>query len=258
MFNSNGTSPIKRSFAVRSTIAVGLGTSAFVLTSAALAQDQATSQSEALTEVTVTGSRIRGVEPTGSKVIALDRDQIVETGAPSTSDLIRQLPQIVGLGASETASSAQNGAANVTRGIAVNLRGIGSNATLLLLGGRRMPPAGTQGQFTDASVIPSIALERLEVVADGGSAIYGSDAITGVVNLVPRRDFEGAESSARYGMADSYYDWSVGQIGGVKWQSGRATAAVEYTVHSALEGADRDFYTSDLRSAGGSDLRSQQ
>ena len=258
MFNSNGTSPIKRSFAVRSAIAVVLGTSAFVLTPAALAQDQATPQSDALTEVTVTGSRIRGVEPTGSKVIALDRDQIVETGAPSTSDLIRQLPQIVGLGASETASSAQNGAANVTRGIAVNLRGIGSNATLLLLGGRRMPPAGTQGQFTDASVIPSIALERLEVVADGGSAIYGSDAITGVVNLVPRRDFEGAESSARYGMADSYYDWSVGQIGGLKWQSGRATAAVEYTVHSALEGADRDFYTSDLRSAGGSDLRSQQ
>ncbi|HEY6640514.1 TonB-dependent receptor plug domain-containing protein [Povalibacter sp.] len=260
MFASKETLDGSRSLGVRSGVAVALGTGAFLFGSAALAQAQAQAEAKAevLMEVTVTGSRIRGVEPTGSKVIALDRDQIIETGAPSTADLIRQLPQIVGLGASETASGAQNGAANVTRGIAVNLRGIGSNATLLLLGGRRMPPAGTQGQFTDASVIPAIAVERLEVVADGGSAIYGSDAITGVVNLVPRRDFEGAESSARYGMADGYYDWSVGQIGGLKWQSGHVTAAIEYAVHSALDGADRDFYTSDLRSAGGTDLRSQQ
>jgi iron complex outermembrane recepter protein len=258
MFTGNKIVRVTRSCALRSAVAVAVGTSAILAGPVAFAQSQSATQTEELTEVTVTGSRIRGVEPTGSKVIALDRAQIVETGAPSTADLIRQLPQIVGLGASETASSAQNGAANVTRGIAVNLRGIGSNATLLLLGGRRMPPAGTQGQFTDASVIPSIAVERLEVVADGGSAIYGSDAITGVVNLVPRRDFEGAESSARYGMADGYYDWSVGQIGGLKWQSGHVTAAIEYTTHSSLEGKDRDFYTSDLRNAGGSDLRSQQ
>lgn len=240
-----------RSFASNSSVAA----IALALSPAAFAQ--APSEQEP-NEVVITGSRIRGVEPTGSNVIALDRELIIETGAPSTGDLIRRLPQVIGLGASETASGAQNGAANVTRGIAVNLRGIGSNATLLLLGGRRMPPAGTQGQFTDASVIPTIAIERLEVVADGGSAIYGSDAITGVVNLVPRRGFEGAESSARYGIADGYYDWSVGQIGGFAWQSGHLTAAVEYTYHSALEGADRDFYTSDLRAAGGSDLRSQQ
>ena len=244
-----------RSSALRNSVAAALGTGTLVLAPALLAQTQTEEQ---LNEVVITGSRIRGVQPTGSSVIALDREVIVETGAPSTGDLIRRLPQVVGLGASETASGAQNGAANVTRGIAVNLRGIGSNATLLLLGGRRMPPAGTQGQFTDASVIPTIAIERLEVVADGGSAIYGSDAVTGVVNLVPRRDFEGAETSARYGFADDYYDWSVGQIGGFSWQSGHMTAAIEYTYHSALEGADRGFYTSDLSSRGGSDFRSQQ
>ncbi len=252
---SRGPAQITRSLALRLSIAAALGTSALALAPGAMSQTQG---AEEPTEVIITGSRIRGVEPTGSNVIALDREVIVETGAPSTGDLIRRLPQIVGLGASETGSSAQNGAANVTRGIAVNLRGIGSNATLLLLGGRRMPPAGTQGQFTDASVIPTIAVERLEVVADGGSAIYGSDAITGVVNLVPRRSFEGAETSARYGAADGYHDWSVGQIGGFSWQSGHVTAAIEHTYHSALEGTDRDFYTSDLRSAGGSDFRSQQ
>ena len=245
---------ITRSLALRTSIAAALGTSTLAFTPAAMSQ----SQSEEPTEVVITGSRIRGVEATGSNVIALDRDVIIETGAPSTGDLIRRLPQVVGLGASETGSSAQNGAANVTRGIAVNLRGIGSNATLLLLGGRRMPPAGTQGQFTDASVIPSIAVERLEVVADGGSAIYGSDAVTGVVNLVPRRSFEGAETSARYGVADGYTDYSIGQIGGFSWDTGHLMAALEYTHHSALDGDDRDFYTSDLRSRGGSDFRSQQ
>jgi iron complex outermembrane recepter protein len=211
-----------------------------------------------VTEVVVTGSRIRGAESVGSSVISLDRDVIVEAGAPSTGDLLRKIPQIVGLGASETASGAQNGAANATRSVAVNLRGIGSNATLLLLGGRRMPAAGTQGQITDASVLPSIALERLEVVADGGSAIYGSDAVTGVVNMIPRRGFSGAESAMRYGAADDYYDWSVAQLFGTDWQSGHAMLAAEHTYHSALRGRDRDFYSSDLRSSGGSDFRSQQ
>jgi iron complex outermembrane receptor protein len=209
-------------------------------------------------EVVVTGSRIRGAESVGSTVISLDREVIIESGAPSTGDLLRKVPQIVGLGASETASGAQNGAANATRSIAVNLRGIGSNATLLLIGGRRLPAAGTQGQITDASVIPSIALERLEVVADGGSAIYGSDAVTGVVNFIPRRDFKGAESTMRYGMGDDYYDWSVAQLLGTSWTSGHAMLAVDHTYHSALEGRDRDFYSSDLRAHGGSDLRSQQ
>jgi iron complex outermembrane receptor protein len=239
------------SVAIRAAMGVFAGVCA---TTAAFAQDAGPEVSE----IVVTGSRIRGAESVGSSVIALDREVIVESGAPSTGDLLRKVPQIVGLGASETASGAQNGAANATRSVAVNLRGIGSNATLLLVGGRRMPAAGTQGQITDASVIPSIALERLEVVADGGSAIYGSDAVTGVVNLIPRRDFTGAESTMRYGMGDEYYDWSVAQLFGTGWDSGHAMIAADFTSHSALEGADRDFYTSDLRSRGGTDFRSQQ
>ncbi len=241
----------------RHAIVISLAGAATGVCASATAQT-AESGSDPLTEVVVTGSRIRGVEAVGSNVMAIDRDVIVETGAPSTSDLIRKLPQVIGLGASETASGAQNGAANATRGVAVNLRGIGSNATLLLLGGRRMPPAGTQGQYTDASVIPSIAIERLEVVPDGGSAIYGSDAVTGVVNLVPRRDFTGAESAVRYAAGDKYYDWSVAQIFGVDWSSGHLMAAFDYAEHSALKGADRDFYSSYLTPRGGSDLRSQQ
>jgi iron complex outermembrane receptor protein len=238
-------------------IALALGLASIGMTSGALAQSDSPAPAE-VTEIVVTGSRIRGVEAVGSNVIAVDQEQIIETGTATTSDLIRKLPQIVGLGASETAASAQNGAANVTRGVSVNLRGIGSNATLLLFGGRRMPPAGTQGQYTDASVIPSIALERLEVVPDGGSAIYGSDAVTGVVNMIPRRDFTGAETAARYGSADGYDEWSVGQLFGFGWSSGHMMAALEYLEHDHLNGADRDFYTSNLVPGGGSDFRAQQ
>src|SRR5678815_4650112 len=165
----------------------------------ALAQTAPAPADEAVEEVVVTGSRIRGVAAVGSNVISLGRDEVIATGAPTTADLLKKVPQILGLGASETATAAQNGAANVTRGVGINLRGIGSNATLLLWNGRRFPVAGTQGQFTDPAVIPTTALERVEVVPDGASAIYGSDAVAGVVNLILRKNFSGAESFARYG-----------------------------------------------------------
>lgn len=249
---------LSRAIACSLAYALTGATAALLSTNAIAQQAPQRSGNDALADVVVTGSRIRGIEPVGAKVIGIDREAAIEVGAPTTSDLLRKVPQIVGLGASETASGAQNGAANVTRGVAVNLRGIGSNATLLLWNGRRMPPAGTQGQFTDASVIPSIALERLEVVADGGSAIYGSDAITGVVNIITRNTFDGAETSARYGTADSYWDWQIGQIVGTGWDGGHAMFAIEHNRHSALNGQDRDFYTSNLTSRGGSDFRANQ
>jgi iron complex outermembrane recepter protein len=242
---------------IRSRLAA-IGAGLWVVVAVAQAATPPAAPAEELSEVVVTGSRIRGVAPVGSALISLDRDAIIETGAATTSDLLRKVPQIVGLGASETASAAQNGAANVTRGIAINLRGIGSNATLVLFGGRRLPPAGTQGQITDASVIPTLAVERLEVVADGGSAIYGSDAITGVVNIIPRREFMGAETQARYGFADGYYEWSLGQVLGGDWGRGHAMAALDYSEHSALNGADRDFYSSNQLQFGGTDFRSLQ
>lgn len=237
---------------------LALGAAAFGAVFCAASPALAQSAAEEEETIFVTGSRIRGVEPVGSNVIGVDREEVIEAGAPSTGDLLREIPQIIALGASETASQAQNAAANATRSLSVNLRGIGSNATLLLLNGRRMPAAGTQGQITDPSVIPTIALERLEVVADGGSAIYGSDAVTGVVNMIARNRFVGQESAARYGAADGYSEYSLGHIAGFEWTGGRMMAALEYAHHSALAGEDRDFYTSDLRGQGGADLRSNQ
>ena len=209
-------------------------------------------------EVTITGTRIRGVAAPGSNVIAIDATKIAETPVTSTNDLLRRVPQVVSLGANRAGGSQQNGAANATRGAGINLRGLSTNATLVLYDGRRFPAQGTQGQFTDPSVIPSIALSRVEVVADGASAIYGSDAIAGVVNLILRKDVNGIEARGRYGFTDgssSYDEKQVALIAGKKWDSGYVMIAGEYTQNNPLFGRDLPFYQNDNRARGGRDLR---
>ncbi|MEO9131148.1 MAG: TonB-dependent receptor [Sphingomonas sp.] len=207
-------------------------------------------------EIVVTGSRIRGVAPVGSNVIAIDQAKIAAEPVTSVSDLLRRVPQVVSLGANRNGGSAQNGAANATRGAGINLRGIGTGATLLLYDGKRFPPQGTQGQYTDPSVLPSIALGRVEVVADGASAIYGSDAIAGVVNFILRKDFNGIEARARYGFADGgYNEAQFSAIVGHKWEGGSAMLAGEYTRNAALLGRDLAWYQDDNRYRGGRDLR---
>lgn len=207
-------------------------------------------------DIIITGSRIRGIDPVGSAVIGISAEQIQDEPVTSTNDILRRVPQVVSLGANRAGGSAQNGAANATRGAGINLRGLSTNATLLLYDGKRLPPQGTQGQFTDPSAIPSIALGRLEVVADGTSAVYGSDAVAGVVNLILRKDFSGIEARGRYGMTEGdYYEAQAALLLGHKWDGGWIMAAGEYAKNNNLFGSDLDFYTSDNRSRGGRDLR---
>ncbi len=235
-----------------------LGALALAIASPALAQDEApaTDAQAAEQDIVVTGSRIRGIDPVGSAVIAIDAEEIMEEPVTSTNDILRRVPQVVSLGANRAGGNAQNGAANATRGAGINLRGLSTNATLLLYDGKRLPPQGTQGQFTDPSAIPSIALGRIEVVADGTSAVYGSDAVAGVVNLILRKDFSGIEVRGRYGITDAdYYEAQAALLVGHKWDTGWIMAAGEYAKNNNLFGSELDFYTSDNRSRGGRDLR---
>ncbi len=235
-----------------------LGALALAIASPALAQEEApaTDAQAAEQDIVVTGSRIRGIDPVGSAVIAIDAEQIMEEPVTSTNDILRRVPQVVSLGANRAGGNAQNGAANATRGAGINLRGLSTNATLLLYDGKRLPPQGTQGQFTDPSAIPSIALGRIEVVADGTSAVYGSDAVAGVVNLILRKDFSGIEVRGRYGITDAdYYEAQAAVLLGHKWDTGWIMAAGEYAKNNNLFGSELDFYTSDNRSRGGRDLR---
>ena len=235
-----------------------LGALALGIAMPAFAQDEPAPAAEepAPAEVVVTGSRIRGIEPVGSAVIGITAEQIRDEPVVSTNELLRRVPQVVSLGANRAGGSAQNGAANATRGAGINLRGLSTNATLLLYDGKRLPPMGTQGQFTDPSVIPSIALGGVEVVADGASAIYGSDAVAGVVNLILRKNFSGLEVRGRYGMTEGdFREYQIAALGGHKWNGGWLTVAAEYSKNDPLFASELDFYQNDNRARGGRDLR---
>lgn len=211
---------------------------------------------EDLETIVTTGSRIRGIAPVGSTMVAVGREDIDVSPAISTVDLLREVPQVINLGNDATHRGAQGGNANVRFASGINLRGIGPNATLLLVDGQRMPLGGGQVHFVDPNVIPTIALERMEVIADGASAVYGSDAVAGVVNMILRSDYIGAESSVRFGVADSYDKRQIGQLFGFGWDSGNLMLAYENSYNTSLYGADRDWYSSDQRDHGGGDYRS--
>jgi len=206
-------------------------------------------------EIVVTGTRIEGVAPVGSAVIPVSRDDIEKLGVSTTTDALRKLPQIVNFGGSNDQSGGsqiQNTSLNSFFAKAVNLRGLGSAATLNLVNGHRVAPQGANGQLFDADNIPGIALERIEVVADGGSAIYGSDAIGGVVNYILRRPENIIEAQARAGFADSVEEYTGAVAVGRKWSTGGIFLAYEYQKRTALEAEDRpNLYNSDLSRFGG-------
>lgn len=202
-------------------------------------------QSVRLEEVIVTGSHIRGAQNLSSPVIRFDREDIERSGSATTQDFMRSLPQNLGNVSDSTIGSANGGQtdAYTYSGSGINLRGVGADATLVLLNGRRFASAGN-GSFVDISLIPLNAIERIEVLTDGASAIYGSDAVGGVVNLVMRDDYEGGETRVRYGSVTegTHDEAQVGQMFGHSWRSGQALVSYEYFRRTPLEGSDRDFF----------------
>jgi iron complex outermembrane receptor protein len=233
----------------------GVATCALI---AGAAQAQPAPATGAVEEIVVTGSRISGVAPVGSSVVSVGRADVEASGAVTTTQLIQQVPQVFNLGVSENSRGQSGGSGNITYGSTINLRGIGPFTTLVMLNGHRAVPQGTTGFAVDPSIIPTIGLERVEIVADGASAIYGSDAVAGVVNLILRRNFEGVEANARYGAGDNYNERQFGVIAGHRWDKGQFTVSFENGFHSALKGASRDFYSANLTGRGGGDFRPVQ
>ena len=204
-----------------------------------------------LEEIIVTGSHIRGIGVSvGSKVSIIDRAEIDRSGFATTQQAIQSLPQNFGGGPNEDTLST----GNVTGGSGINLRGLGTEATLVLVNGRRVPVAGLGGDFFDVSMIPATAIERIEVLPDGASAIYGADAVAGVVNIILRDDYEGAETRARFGTVTKggLQEYQLGQTFGKNWDSGNVLFSYEYYKRERLKQATRTYAAdSDLTSLGG-------
>jgi iron complex outermembrane receptor protein len=209
-------------------------------------------------QIVVTGSLIRGAAPVGSPIISVGRDALVESGTLTVSDALKEVPQITGLGVDESHRGAQGGSSNIFYNNQVNLRSIGPQATLTLINGHRAPSTGTAGYSVDPSVVPTLAVQRLEVVADGASAIYGSDAIAGVANIITRNTFDGIEVQARLGVAADYDENQQGIILGKQWDRFGIMFAAEHSYHSRLEGRDRDYFRYDQTARGGNDFRPNQ
>jgi iron complex outermembrane receptor protein len=211
-------------------------------------------QPRELEEVLVTGSLIRGVFDITSPLIPMERDEISRAAYGTVQDTVWRLPAASTI----TRSEIFGGSGNFNRGSSINLRGLGDAATLVLVNGRRQPPAGMDADFVDVSNIPWSMVERIEVLPDGSSALYGSDAIAGVVNIHLRKNLEGAETLLRIGSARSGASEALlAQLLGHHWESGRWLAGYQYSERSALAAADRDYVArADKRPWGGGDYRS--
>lgn len=201
-------------------------------------------------DIIVTGSSIRGVAPTGSAMVSISRGDIVATGASTTTELLRTVPQLGSFGASG-GNTGQN-SANFLDQPAIHGIGVGNGGgglTLVLLDGLRLPGAGINQTAPDPSAIPPSAIERIEVVADGASSIYGSDAVAGVVNFILRRNVNGIESAGRVGFGAGYRTYNGSVLAGKTWDTGSILADYEYSENTGVNGRERDyFYTRTLSS----------
>lgn len=212
-----------------------------------------------LSEIIV-GSHIRGVKDSASPVVVLDRELLDREGRATVADALAALPQ--NFGGTATEQTLRTGAdplgTNASEASGVNLRGLGADATLVLVNGRRLAGTGLRGDFADLSSIPMSAVARIEVLLDGASALYGSDAVGGVVNIVLRDRFDGAETRIM-GAAPTRggaTQFQFGQTFGKTWDSGHLVVSYEHSLRDRLAGRDRDVSgNADLRTLGGTDHR---
>jgi len=210
-----------------------------------LALFSATAVADGLPNGVVTGTHIRGSTDSAFPITIYTRDVIESSGASSLQQFLQMIPQNFNGGASETTVGAVAGgnATNAVEGTGVNLRGLGNDATLVLINGHRVAPGNTLGNFVDLSMIPLYAVDRVEVVTDGASAIYGSDAVGGVVNIILGRNLDGAETRVRFGSVTngSTTEREVGQTVGHGWDTGSAQLIYEYWDRTPLNAGSRSY-----------------
>ncbi len=201
---------------------------------------------------TVTGSRLRG-GVSASPVFVLTREEIDRRGLQDIEDIVRYIPQ--NYSTMTAGGSFDNHSPRFAQGlVTINLRGLGEGSTLVLVNGNRIAAAPAEfGTFTDVSTIPFSAIERVEVLTDGASAVYGSDAVGGVVNFILRKDYRGAESTVRYENSSSGgHRKVVEQTLGLNWDTGSITASANFSQEDAVVAADADIdVDGDYREQGG-------
>jgi iron complex outermembrane recepter protein len=208
-----------------------------------------------LEEVLVTGSRIPAAAKDGGAqdVKVYERKQIDQSGQTSVSDFLNTLSDV----SLASLGSPQSSFAGTTT---VQLHGLPVGTTLVLVNGRRVEQSGANtlsGAFPrfDLNSLPLSAVEKIEVVSAGSSAIYGSDAIAGVVNIILKRDFDGLEANTKYGRADEVDEWDNSVAWGKRWERVSLSIVGSYETRSELTGSERAITANqDYRPFGSADL----
>lgn len=211
-------------------------------------QDEAAgAAANTVSELTVTGTNLRGVD-VPAPTIVVSRNEIQNTGVSTLQEIFDQLPQNFS-GISPQGRTANEGgsllaAQNNQRVTAIDLRGLGAQSTLTLINGTRRA-GNVGGRVVDISNIPLSAVEKVEIVTGGRSAIYGADAVAGVVNVVMRRSFDGLESQAYFGAAGKRGGerMQFSQIGGRSFDRGGFMVALDYSHDRTFNLADSGLLT---------------
>ncbi len=206
-------------------------------------------------QVLVTGSLIHGAAAVGVPVTTFRDGDFKETGALTIADLFKNVPAVYQIPQNDVIA----GGGYIARAQNVNLRNLSTHGSrqLLLVDGLRFPNQGRGGCQTDPSIIPQLALERLDILADGASATYGSDAIVGVINVILKRGYDGAISQAQYSASTDIGHplYTLTQLYGRTWDGGDITVSYEWYKQEHTNGTVRPFFTQDFFAAQGLDDR---
>ncbi|HEU4550649.1 MAG TPA: TonB-dependent receptor [Rhizomicrobium sp.] len=204
--------------------------------------------------VTITGTSFRGVSPVGGNLTSVDRGVIEKTAAINSQQMLKTVTGVTGFGMSGVTMNAGNSYYAPT---IHSLGASSSNSTLVLIDGHRIPLGGISLALPDPSIVPPIAVERVEVLAEGASSVYGSDAVAGVINFITRKNYDGVQMTAQAGTGDDFGTLSTGMLGGTSWQGGSMMAALGYAHTRALRYnyISRPYLRPDKRPYGGTNFQ---
>lgn len=219
-----------------------VGASLLALSVPAYAQ---VSESEASDEsdIVVTGTLVRGIAPAGTNVVGVTAADIKASTATTVTELLTDVPQFGAFNDLQTIS----GGGNFVTTNRPNLRNLpgftttGTSSTLLMIDGHRVVGMGISSTTPDADFAPPGIIERVDIMPDGGSALYGSDAVAGVVNFITIKRFDGVKADARYGFGKQYHTFDANLTVGKEWDRGSLWASYNYTENSQIFGRDRAY-----------------
>ncbi|MEY2942197.1 MAG: hypothetical protein RLY97_211, partial [Pseudomonadota bacterium] len=238
-------------FAVHtSVVALSLGWTVAALAQAAPSAKKADAKDED-SVIVVTGSSLKGVAPVGSNLVSIGKDDIAKLGANTVQQVLKSVPAVVGLNSPGQGGFGSFDGAGTNAPTIHSLGASASNSTLILLNGHRLPVGGANHVLADPNIIPPMMLERVEVLSDGASSVYGSDAVAGVINFITRRKVDGLEVNFQKGFGKKYGTINAGIVAGKKWDTGSLVFAYAFSNRDNVNAADRSFTGANQVARGG-------